>query len=96
MFVWNTADGTRVWQNSGKGKSIRSVAMLPDGKGVLTGEAGGRVALWRLDDGGVTAELVGHKKNVNSVAVSRTTHFACQPNKNGNTPLERGRQLRSR
>ncbi|KAG1881909.1 quinon protein alcohol dehydrogenase-like superfamily, partial [Suillus tomentosus] len=50
---------------------VRTIALSPDGKKVVSGSEDGRVRLWDIDTGKVMGRWIGHTERVNSVCWSR-------------------------
>jgi WD40 repeat protein len=72
--LWDLATSTpRAFRLGGHGKAIHDAAVSPDGRWVATAAHDGKVRLWRLADGGPSADAVvlsGHDGVVWTVAFS--------------------------
>jgi WD40 repeat protein len=61
---------------AGHRSPVRSVAVSPDGKRVLTGSVRGELFLWDADSGAIVKQLEGHQSTVESVAFSPDGRYA--------------------
>jgi WD40 repeat protein len=69
--LWDLATGQEVRQFTGHTRAVRSVAMTPDGKYVVSGGSwDGTVRLWDLATGQEVRRFTGHEYAVTSVAVT--------------------------
>lgn len=65
-----SAQGDLVALFEGHAKSVDALALLPDGKRLLTGSVDASIRLWDLETGQQEALFEGHKKTVAGLAVS--------------------------
>ena len=66
--VWDTRSGKSAHSLRGPHEIIRTAAISPDGKYMLTGGVAGRVGLWDMKKGGKVAELKGHSETTKGIA----------------------------
>ena len=69
MRVWDLSSRRALHVFTGKGGSVRCVAVSPDGRWLAAGDAGGGLRLWELETGRERA-LAGHQSGLRSVAFS--------------------------
>jgi WD40 repeat protein len=70
--VWNLESGKQMgedWRDGGCG--VRSIALSPDGKKVVSGSSDGAVRLWDIDTCKVVTKWTGHTQEVKSFCWSR-------------------------
>ena len=65
--ITSTLDGHKKW--------ITALAYSPDGRSILSGDAGGNLILWNIMLGYQAAKLSGHTAAVTSIDFSRTGRF---------------------
>ncbi|KIK35434.1 hypothetical protein CY34DRAFT_812149 [Suillus luteus UH-Slu-Lm8-n1] len=72
LRVWNIKSGKQVGDKWQDGESpVRTIALSPDGKKVVSGSRDGGVRLWDIDTGKVVARWMGHTEEVKSVCWSQ-------------------------
>jgi WD40 repeat protein len=70
--VWNLESGKQMGEDWKDGESVvRSIALSPDGKKVVSGSDDGAVRLWDIDTCKVIMKWMGHTREVKSVCWSR-------------------------
>jgi WD40 repeat protein/serine/threonine protein kinase len=78
--LWRASDGTLIRPLEGHHDQVWSVAFSPDGQWLASGSCAekegswkcirGEIYLWRVSDGRLEGEFVGHTRNVNALAFS--------------------------
>lgn len=66
LRIWK--DGALEHEWLGHEKPVLAIAVSPDGRQVLSGDADGAIRVWSVSSGRTTQVLLGHKRAVNSVA----------------------------
>ncbi|MBT6157241.1 MAG: SUMF1/EgtB/PvdO family nonheme iron enzyme, partial [Planctomycetaceae bacterium] len=69
LYQWDYVSGTIVRKIS-VGDYPRGLAVLPDGRHVITSHFRGDITMWSLANGRAVKEFVGHTKSVQSIRVS--------------------------
>jgi WD40 repeat protein len=72
LRVWDMKSGKQIGDKWRDGESpVRTMALSPDGKKVVSGSRDGGVRLWDIDTGKVISKWMGHTQEVKSVCWSR-------------------------
>jgi WD40 repeat protein len=70
VMVWDTATGREKAHRAGLAHAPVCAAFAPDGRSLVTGDAGGAVRVWEMATAGERRSFAGHAGAVDSVAFS--------------------------
>lgn len=87
--LWGISDGELMWSLEGHKAVVRDLRFSPDGRILVSGDAGGNILIWGLSDGELTLALKGHRAKIEALDVSGDGTVLASGSSDGEIQLRR-------